>query len=206
MKKLEDYYKHSLFYQSIMHPLDKESMVNKEGTTQGIDTYTVQRGETIEENDVGIIVKGDCSQYFIGRNLNAEENICDRYHYEVSIHLVDAQHLVMEVEADIDRYNGNETFWEHKTLPTANVATIGHENGSYHIAFQERYFLFDTLFIHESSLRDIVEVYETPEDFKMGDSFDTCVRHVFTSLVIHDGIEKIRVLRQQNKNNKVNQK
>lgn len=196
METLKDYFDCSLFNQALSRPLDYEGLLEKEGATKEIDFCSNDWNRVIIGIPEGIIVKGRKNQYWLGRNTSIEENLRDRYDYEVKITQYDDS-VCVEVEADIDRFVGS-SYWDIINLPTYQIATIPKENGRYHISFEEYYSLKDDLLIHETNLSDKVEVYMVPNEFKLGDSFKDSERFVFKHATMQEEIKKIKEIEQIN--------
>ena len=194
METLKDYFDWSLFNQAISRPLEYDGLLEKEEATKGIDTYSTDGHSQVSETNDGILVEGEKTQYWLGRNTRIDENMRDCYNYKVKVVRLDDS-ICVEVEADIDRFVGS-SYWEDKKLLTDHISTIPKENGIYHIAFEEFYSLKDDVLVHETTLSDKVEVFLVPEDFKLSDSFKDSERYVFEHAVMQDEVKKLKELPQ----------
>ena len=192
METLKEYFDCSLFNQAISRPLEYEGLLEKEEATKGIDVYSNDWGKQILETSDGITVKGEKNQYWMGRNTSIEENLKDKYNYEVKVTMLDDS-ICVEVEADVERYVGS-SYWDMITLPTNHISTIPKENGVSHISFEEFYSLKDGVLVHKTALSDKVEVFLVPEDFKLGDAFKDSERHVFEHAVMQEEVKKLKEL------------
>ncbi len=199
--ELKEYYKNSLFYQAMMNPLEG-TMVDKTGMTEGIETHTVLREEDFKENGFELCVRGRANQYFTGRNLTPDQSIVDRFEYEVLVYFLENRYLVVDVDSSVERQNGLKSFWKGKTLPTANEFFIWEQSGISPLIIHEYYSLVSGILVHEKDKDSLVELYEVPDGFKLGDSFQESPKHIARYPLTNE-IMKIKKLQSQNR---VNQK
>ncbi|MCX4364283.1 MAG: hypothetical protein OSJ70_00730 [Bacilli bacterium] len=194
MKTLKDYFDNSLFNKAISCPLDYDGLLDKECATKGIDTYSTDGTSQVskEEGDITLI-KGEKSQYWLGRNTRIDENLKDIYNYEVKLTQYDDS-ISLEVESDVERFVGSN-YWDTINLPTYQIATIPNENGRYHISFEEYYSLRDGVLVHETTLSDKVEVFLVPDEFTLGDSFADFEKFVLPCMNMQEEIKKIKELK-----------
>lgn len=197
METLKDYFDSSLFNHAISNPMDYEGLLDKDKATKGIDTYTIDETMQVSKEQEGITVKGSKNQYWLGRNISIEDNLRDRYNYEVKVVPYD-DFICVEVESDVERYVGS-SYWDIVSLLTDQITTIPKENGVYHVSFEEFYSLKDGVLVHETNLSDKVEAYLVPEGFNLGDSFGDSEKYVFAHMELQEGIKKLKELKQERK-------